>query len=596
MDRYKIHKTIGDGTYGTVLKASNIQTGEIVAIKKMKKKFYSWEECMALRELKSLRKLNHPNIIKLKEVIKVNDELYFVFEYLDQNLYQLYTQIRERGKNFTENQIRSIIYQTAAGLAYMHKHGFFHRDLKPENLLIHKDIVKIADFGLAREVRSRPPFTDYVSTRWYRAPEILLKSTNYNSPIDIFALGCIMAELYLLGPLFNGSSETDQIYKICSILGTPTHTTWAEGYKLAAQIGFTFPQFNPTSLANIIPNACNEAIQLMTEMLRFDPQRRPTAQQILHHPFFAGFIPVQRPITPQIMEGFPQPVTGGIIDKYSKEGEEKDTSINAGYKEGNSGTDNPLDTSITKKNKWDAGQKKTLNKIGGSQTFDEENKNVAIPGFKRNLLHDNTNENKKANLLPGSNKGSFYGFSNNSQATIEGSSAVNSKTNLPNFGANSLIKPSIAPIQNNFASSPFAPISELNNPVKKDDIYKFEPIGVKYGRNTDLLGPSTYDFLNKGTGGGITYKPNPVLNTIRNYSMMKKDNTTTTTNNNIYNFSNLGPTLPPISNSGSRNNNSNVNKNYNPVNHFAKYGESNYALPGMGSNIGSNQISGRYKF
>ena len=281
MDRYKIHKTIGDGTYGTVLKASNIQTGEIVAIKKMKKKFYSWEECMALRELKSLRKLNHPNIIKLKEVIKVNDELYFVFEYLDQNLYQLYTQIRERGKNFTENQIRSIIYQTAAGLAYMHKHGFFHRDLKPENLLIHKDIVKIADFGLAREVRSRPPFTDYVSTRWYRAPEILLKSTNYNSPIDIFALGCIMAELYLLGPLFNGSSETDQIYKICSILGTPTHTTWAEGYKLAAQIGFTFPQFNPTSLANIIPNACNEAIQLMTEMLRFDPQRRPDRKSVV---------------------------------------------------------------------------------------------------------------------------------------------------------------------------------------------------------------------------------------------------------------------------------------------------------------------------
>jgi len=91
----------------------------------------------------------------------------------------------------------------------MHKHGFFHRDMKPENLLVNDGDVKICDFGLAREIRSRPPFTDYVSTRWYRAPEIILKSPNYNSPVDIFALGCIMAELYLMSPLFSGNSEID---------------------------------------------------------------------------------------------------------------------------------------------------------------------------------------------------------------------------------------------------------------------------------------------------------------------------------------------------------------------------------------------------
>ena len=96
----------------------------------------------------------------------------------------------------------------------MHKHGFFHRDLKPENLLVQDEHVKIADFGLAREIRSKPPFTDYVSTRWYRAPEILLRSTNYNSPVDIFALGCIMAELYTSRPLAPGSNENDQIFKL----------------------------------------------------------------------------------------------------------------------------------------------------------------------------------------------------------------------------------------------------------------------------------------------------------------------------------------------------------------------------------------------
>ena len=198
--------SIGDCSYGSVVKAIIFQTKEEVAIKKMKKKFYSWEECMALREIKSLRKLNHQQIVKLKEVIRVNDDLYFVFEYMEQNIYQL---MKDRTQAFPENQVKSIMYQTVVGLAYMHKHGFFHRDLKPENLLVKGDAVKIADFGLAREIRSRPPFTDYVSTRWYRAPEILLRSTNYNSPVDMFACGAIMAELYLLRPLFPGNNETD---------------------------------------------------------------------------------------------------------------------------------------------------------------------------------------------------------------------------------------------------------------------------------------------------------------------------------------------------------------------------------------------------
>lgn len=140
--------------------------------------------------------------------------------------------------------------------------GFFHRDMKPENLLCcGPDIVKIADFGLAREIRSRPPYTDYVSTRWYctshqlkykqpsnltllcryRGPEQLLRSTSYNSPIDLWAVGCIMAETYTLRPLFPGSSEVDQIFKVCSILGTPSREVWPEGLRLASAMNFKFP-------------------------------------------------------------------------------------------------------------------------------------------------------------------------------------------------------------------------------------------------------------------------------------------------------------------------------------------------------------------
>lgn len=200
-------KSIGDGSFGSVSKAINKATGETVAIKKMKKKFYSWEEAIQLREIKSLRKLTHPNIVKLKEVIRVSDDLYFVFEYCDLNVYQL---VKDRTEAMPEGQIKQIIHQTLTAVAHCHKQGFFHRDMKPENLLVVDGInVKVADFGLAREIRSRPPYTDYVSTRWYRAPELLLRSTTYNSPIDIWAIGAIMAELYLLRPLWPGTSEVD---------------------------------------------------------------------------------------------------------------------------------------------------------------------------------------------------------------------------------------------------------------------------------------------------------------------------------------------------------------------------------------------------
>mmetsp|Transcript_92894 Transcript_92894/g.233541 ORF Transcript_92894/g.233541 Transcript_92894/m.233541 type:complete len:468 (+) Transcript_92894:113-1516(+) len=289
MNRYKVTKTLGDGTYGSVLRAQNNATGELVAIKKMKQKYYSWEECMKLREINSLRKLIHPNIVKLKEVIRENDELHMVFEFMDANLYEF---MKARVKPIPENKVRNIMFQTCQALHHVHKGGYFHRDMKPENLLISGDTVKLADFGLAREIRARPPFTDYVSTRWYRAPEVLLRSSVYNSPVDVWACGGIMAELYTLRPLFPGSSESDQLYKTCSVLGTPSQQQWPEGFKLAAQIGFRFPQFVPTKLETLIPQANQEGIALMNTMLTWDPNKRLSTAKILQHPYFeAGSLP-----------------------------------------------------------------------------------------------------------------------------------------------------------------------------------------------------------------------------------------------------------------------------------------------------------------
>ncbi|KAL0104051.1 hypothetical protein PUN28_017031 [Cardiocondyla obscurior] len=284
MNRYITLNQLGDGTFGSVVLGERIDTGEKVAIKRMKRKYYSWEEAMNLREVKSLKKLSHANVVKLKEVIRENDVLYFVFEYMKENLYQL---MKDRDKLFPEPVIRNMVYQVLQGLAFMHKHGFFHRDMKPENLLcMGPELVKIADFGLAREIRSRPPYTDYVSTRWYRAPEVLLHSTTYNSPIDIWAVGCIMAELYTFRPLFPGKSEIDEIFKICSVIGTPDKDDWSEGYQLASAMNFKFPNFTRTSLAVLIPNASQEAVILMEDMLQWNPIKRPTAQQSLRYPYF----------------------------------------------------------------------------------------------------------------------------------------------------------------------------------------------------------------------------------------------------------------------------------------------------------------------
>ncbi|KAJ1486956.1 kinase-like domain-containing protein [Baffinella frigidus] len=283
MNRYTLAKKLGDGTYGDVLRAVNKQSGEVVAIKRMKRKYYSWDECMNLREVQSLRKLRHPNIVKLKEVIRENDTLHMVFEHMECNLYEL---MKDRKKFFPESQLRNIIFQMLQGLAHMHKNGYFHRDMKPENVLVAKEVTKIADFGLAREIRSRPPYTEYVSTRWYRAPEVLMRSRNYNAPIDMFALGCIIAELYMLRPLFPGNSESDMINKCCHILGSPTNENWPDGMKLAAARRIKFPQCPKVPFSKLMPHASAESIHLIDEMLHWDSAKRITCSESLQHPYF----------------------------------------------------------------------------------------------------------------------------------------------------------------------------------------------------------------------------------------------------------------------------------------------------------------------
>ena len=323
MDRYKVTKQLGDGTYGEVLKAANRQTGEVVAIKRMKRKYYSWDECMALQEVKSLRKMKHPNIVKLKEVIREQDILYFVFEFLDQNLYEV---SKGRQKFFPENTVRNYIFQVLQGLGYMHKHGYFHRDIKPENILVSGDVAKVADFGLAKAIKARPPHTDYVSTRWYRAPEVLLRSPNYNAPIDIWAVGCMMAELVMLRPLFPGASESDELHRITAVLGTPTPEGWKEGLRQAASINYRFPKLPACPLQRLMPHASAEALKVMQDMMLWDPAKRPTCAGSIQYPFFRVGLDVPAPSA----SGEPQAAALGSLGGSTTDKSSLDLDIPSG--------------------------------------------------------------------------------------------------------------------------------------------------------------------------------------------------------------------------------------------------------------------------
>ncbi|KAH0644407.1 hypothetical protein KY284_032291 [Solanum tuberosum] len=235
---------IGEGTYGVVYKAREKKTGEIVALKKLKISKKDEEEGFPLtfiREINILLTCRHPSIVYVKEVVvgatttKLNndDVFYIVMEYLENDLQVLTEKMNRR---FSQREVKSLMVQLLEGVKYLHDNWIIHRDLKTSNLLINdKGELKIADFGLARRTQSGPPlkpYTQEVVTLWYRSPELLMGMKNYSNAIDMWSIGCIMAELLTNKPIFDGKSEIDQINKIFGILGTPDEKIWPGFTKL----------------------------------------------------------------------------------------------------------------------------------------------------------------------------------------------------------------------------------------------------------------------------------------------------------------------------------------------------------------------------
>lgn len=245
----------------------------------MKKTFDSFSSCLELREIIFLRTLpHHPHLVPALDIFldPLSKKLHIAMEYMDGNLYQL-MKARDH-KPFDGTVVKTILFQILSGLDHIHHNNFFHRDIKPENILVsissREDFgstfkrysqlatppptpptytIKIADFGLARETNSKSPYTTYVSTRWYRAPEVLLRAGQYSAPVDMWAIGAMAVEIATLKPLFPGGNEVDQVWRVCEIMGSPGNWvnkqnqkvgggSWREGVKLAQKLGFSFPK------------------------------------------------------------------------------------------------------------------------------------------------------------------------------------------------------------------------------------------------------------------------------------------------------------------------------------------------------------------
>merc|ERR1712045_919979 len=243
----------------------------------------------AIREGSLLKELQHPNIVQLKDVIMQENRLYLIFEFLTMDL-EKYLDTIPAGDMVDKNLVKSYTYQILQAMLFCHQRRVLHRDLKPQNLLIDKsEAIKLADFGLARAfgipVRV---YTHEVVTLWYRAPEILLGSNKYSCPVDIWSIGCIFAEMANKRPLFQGDSEIDQLFRIFRVLRTPNEELWP-GVSSLPDYKDTFPAWNSYNLPQQLKKEAKmdeNGMDLLAQMLVYDPAKRISAKAAITHPYF----------------------------------------------------------------------------------------------------------------------------------------------------------------------------------------------------------------------------------------------------------------------------------------------------------------------
>ncbi|KAH8895085.1 kinase-like protein [Thozetella sp. PMI_491] len=286
---------IEEGAYGWVARAKEQRTGKVVALKRLKidPKDRSGLPVTGLREIQILKDCDHRNVVRLQEVVVGEDtskieNIFLVLEFVEHDLKSV---LEDMPEPFLASEVKTLLLQLASGVAYLHDHWILHRDLKTSNLLLNnRGRLKIADFGMARYVGDpQPKLTQLVVTLWYRAPELLLGATTYDTAVDMWSVGCIFGELLTREPLLQGKNEVDELTKIFELCGVPTEETWPSFRRLPNARALRLPK---TSLAagSVIrakfPLLTGAGVALLNELLALDPDRRPSAKEMLAHEYF----------------------------------------------------------------------------------------------------------------------------------------------------------------------------------------------------------------------------------------------------------------------------------------------------------------------
>ncbi|KAK8937287.1 putative serine/threonine-protein kinase [Platanthera zijinensis] len=287
-DNFEKLDKIGQGTYSTVFKARDLETGNIVALKKVRFDNFEPESIRFMaREIQILRRLDHPNVMKLEGLVtsRLSCSLYLVFRYMEHDLAGLSS---SPDINFTEQQVKCLMVQLLSGLEHCHSRGIIHRDMKGANLLVNDEgILKIADFGLANFIphENKQPLTSRVVTLWYRPPELLLGSTDYGESVDLWSVGCIFAEMFVKKPILQGRTEVEQLHKIFKLCGSPSDEYWKKS-KLSHATIFKPHRPYESQLQETFKSFSQSSYKLLEVLLSVEPQKRGTATSSLVSEYF----------------------------------------------------------------------------------------------------------------------------------------------------------------------------------------------------------------------------------------------------------------------------------------------------------------------
>ncbi|KAG5001121.1 hypothetical protein AAZX31_08G235800 [Glycine max] len=288
-DSFERLDKIGQGTYSSVFQAREVETGRMVALKKVRfDKLQAESIRFMAREILILRTLDHPNIMKLEGIItsQLSNSIYLVFEYMEHDLAGL---VASPDIKFTDSQIKCYMRQLLSGIEHCHLKGIMHRDIKVSNILVNNEgVLKIADFGLANTLspNSKQPLTSRVVTLWYRPPELLLGSTSYGVSVDLWSVGCVFAELFLGKPILKGRTEVEQLHKIFKLCGSPPEEFWKKN-KLPLATMFKPKANYETSLQERCRGFPATAVNLLETLLSIDPSKRRTASSALMSEYFS---------------------------------------------------------------------------------------------------------------------------------------------------------------------------------------------------------------------------------------------------------------------------------------------------------------------